>query len=140
MTAKPKTHRRAFLRSMATLPIVASPIATAAYAATGGQDAELIALGEQLSAAWATENALRLEGADSHEADEITDAAVAVASDIVDEIHGLRATTLAGAKVKAQAIWWCCSGEEIEDDHFSYGEPATDKRLVAGLLRDLLDI
>jgi hypothetical protein len=65
MTTKPKTHRRAFLRSMATLPIVASPIATATYAATGGQDAELIALGEQLSAAWATENALRLEGADS---------------------------------------------------------------------------
>jgi hypothetical protein len=68
MTTKPKTHRRAFLRSMATLPIVASPIATAAYAATGGQDAELIALGEQLAAAWSTENALRLEGADSEEA------------------------------------------------------------------------
>jgi hypothetical protein len=49
----PKTHRRA----MATLPVVASPIATAAFAATGPDaeliDAELLRLGEEFERRYA---------------------------------------------------------------------------------------
>jgi hypothetical protein len=51
----------------------------------------------------------------------------------------LTATTLAGARVKAKAVWWCHNGEEIDDDFFST-QCTTDVRLAAGLLRDLLEI
>jgi len=73
------TPRRAFLRLIVTLPLVAAPIAAAAYAASSetDPDAELIERGEQLAAAWTAERATlkRLEGDESEQADQITDAA-----------------------------------------------------------------
>jgi len=52
-------------------------------------------------------------------------------SAIVHRIEELTATTLAGARVKARAIWWCHNGEEIDDDFFSM-QCTTDVRLAGG--------
>jgi hypothetical protein len=130
-------HRRAILQSIVSLPIVAAPVAAAAYSANSAPnaDAELIALGVRLDEAWAHERSL--ENA-THIFEDAYEAANDVSGEIVERIGKLTAITLAGAKMKAKAIWWCCSGEEIKDNCFSYNDnPTTDLRLVAGLVRDL---
>jgi hypothetical protein len=121
MTAKPKT-RNAPVKRGAPSP-----------------DAKLIALGMRLEAAWAHEKSLGEVRDDfSDDAFEAAfDAATDASGAIVDRIEELTATTLAGAKVKAKAVWWCHNGEEINDDFFST-QCTTDVRLAAGLLRDLL--
>jgi hypothetical protein len=123
MTAKPKT------RKAPTNPV------------TGGPDAKLIALGMQLDAAWAHEKSIEEVMNDfSDDAFEAAfEAATDVSSAIVDHIEELTATTIAGARVKAKAVWWCHNGEEIDDDFFST-QCTTDVRIAAGLVRDLLEI
>jgi hypothetical protein len=107
--------------------IVGLPIAT-------DPDAELIALGMQLETAWAHERSLE---DDTHIFGDAYEAAHGVSSAIVSRIEKLTALTLAGAKVKAQGISWCHSGEEIEAEDLN--EPGTTSvRLAASLIRDRL--
>jgi hypothetical protein len=68
-------------------------------------------------AAWAHEKSLG-EVRDDF-SDDAFEAAADASSATVDRIEELTATTLAGARVKAKAIWWCHNGEEIDDDFFS---------------------
>jgi hypothetical protein len=101
-------------------------------------DAKLIALGMQLDAAWAHEKSLEEEVMNDF-SDDAFDAAFEASGAIVDRIEELTATTIAGARVKAKAVWWCHNGEEIDDDFFST-QCTGDVRIAAGLVRDLLEI
>ncbi len=92
-------------------------------------DAALVALGERLRAAWASESALFAREAPGP----ACDAAYAASKRIVGEIEGTQATTLAGLRVKALAISWCWGGTPFADE-----DATTDKRLMISLLDDLL--
>jgi hypothetical protein len=66
------------------------------------------------------------------------DVAAGYTGDIVAEIELLTATTLAGIQVKLRALRWCFCGEPITAEELSGNpEPATDMRILAGLLNDL---
>jgi hypothetical protein len=106
-----------------------------------GHDAELIALGAQLEAAWKDQN--RAELALDYRNDPLDPAAIrefertrAIASAIVDTIEATSARTLAGLRVKARAISWCHCGEAIE----LTDEQTTDIRLAQTMIADLLAV
>lgn len=94
-------------------------------------DAELVRLGAALDAAWAAQDAIEEAGGDGF--DEAYAAALAVAR----RIEALPATTLAGLRVKARVVAWCHGGEPIAADDLVAGH-ATDMRMVAAIVRDLL--
>ena len=129
-------NRRAILAGVAAIAPVAALTAAPALAAP---DAELIALGERLRAAWSADKATidRLRGIDTHAAYAEIDASIAACSAIVADIESMRATTLEGVKVKALAVSWCHSGEPFDDESFSE-QATTDVRIVSSILNDLL--
>lgn len=128
--------RRRFLM---TAPAAALAIHTGAP--IGEPDADLLDLGRQLRAAWAAENetAAKWAGTYTAEAARATTAAADTTRAIAERIEKLPATTLAGVRVKVDAVSWCCSGEPFEDDTFChYAKPTTEVRIVSSILRDLL--
>lgn len=125
-------------RILLTAPAAACAIrqATASH-----PDAGLIELGRRLRAAWAAEKATYVKWGDLTvpEADREITAAFDSVLAIVDQIERIPATTLEGVRVKALAVWWCCSGEPFDDGTFSFnGSPTTDARLASAIMRDLL--
>ena len=116
--------RRRLLGGLAVLPLVG----TAALPAEPHPDAELLALGERLRAAWAAEVA-----APPHEEYE---AAFEVSHRIVDLIELLPATTHAGLRVKAMALSWCYSGEPVVEEEIFGTCTTTNVQLSAGIVRD----
>lgn len=91
-------------------------------------DAELIALGVRLKGCYAAEQAAFARDCSAEEGDVRHKAC----SKIVRQIEKTTATTLAGLRVKAAAIDWCCGSKPFADD-----DDTTDKRLVTSLLTDL---
>jgi len=91
------------------------------------QDAELLKLGEDLRIAWLRERVMVNEtDGDAFEA------ACAASAEIVRRVEAIKATTLAGLRVKALAVLWCRVGDVP-------GE-TTDERLVGQIISTLLDI
>ena len=110
------------------------PLATAAAPPTSGPNAELLRLGAALEAAWAHQEALLPSCTDAELA-----TTMAPCSALVDRIEQIPARTLEGLMVKARAISWCNSGEEIDPDRFCpYPGATTDGRIAASIVRDLL--
>lgn len=103
------------------------------------RDARLLELGQCLDEAWAREretcNAIKAHGHDNpcDELEAAFDTAYKVCGGVVDEIMAMPASTLEGLKVKARAVSWCHSGEEV----ILGDQNTTDMRLVASILRDL---
>ena len=101
-------------------------------------DAELIELGRQLAAEWA-----KMDAWDATSPHGVTDeelaAMMAPGHLLVDRIEHMQAHTHEGLLVKAQAVSWCNSGEEIDPDRFCpYPGAATDGRIAASIVRNLL--
>jgi hypothetical protein len=117
------TTRRALLQgSIATIPI-ASPLSVAA---ASSPDAELIELGQALSAAWADER---------NAPDDAFEAAWHRCHVIAGQIEACTARTKDGLRVKVLAILWCHCGElELKFTDAM----TTDLRLARSLLLDLL--
>ena len=120
------------------LSALLAPLGAAAAAVPGiGSDVELLALGDQLAAAETKMNAFEARNPDC--TDEELDEAMAPARSIVDRIEHMEAHSLDGLTVKARAISWCNSGEEIDPDRFCpYPRATTDARIAASIVRDLL--
>ena len=108
----------------------------AAANAEANPDAELLRLEPafdiaeaEVSAAWAME--------DSEETEAISDAALARMHVVLDAIELLHAQTLACLKFKLRAVSWCTQGKLSAVDLADDPQPASDTRLLAGLLADL---
>lgn len=106
-------------------------------------DADLIALGAEFEAAWQAETAAydayeaaKRAGLDADGTPE-WEAAFNATSALVHRIEELPARTLAGARVKARATFWCYAGDlaEMLDDA---AEEATANRLAFAIVADLL--
>ncbi|KYK50557.1 hypothetical protein A1D31_38955 [Bradyrhizobium liaoningense] len=69
------------------------------------------------------------------EADKCAEQAHEAALEIVEQIEQLQACTLAGFKVKLEAIRFCRAGELSNDEYV--GSEGTDARLAHGVLMDL---
>ena len=110
-------------------------VGTAAHAGAVHPDAELIRLGAELEAAWARQDA----AAELAKTDEELEELMRPAEEAVERIEHLPAYTLAGLLVKARAVSWCNCGEEIDPDRFCpFQGAATDGRIAASIVRDLL--
>jgi hypothetical protein len=119
----------------AAMSMGATASAVALPSATVGLDADLLALGRQFEAAWATEKAVT----DSTATDLQCETAVEATSNLAHEIAKAQARTLDGLRVKVRALSWCYDGEDItlfEDDEEK--DRTTDTRLADSILRDLL--
>ncbi len=104
---------------------------------TTSPDAELLALGRQLAVEWARMDSW--DAANPHASDEEVNASLEPGWRLIDRIEHMEARTFEGLLVKAQAISWCNSGEEIDPDRFCpYPGAATDGRIAASIVRDLL--
>ena len=130
--------RRGLLGGVAVLATIPAGLTTA----QPHPDAELLRLGVMLTEAWAAENEAWALGEGEMDDDapntarafSLTD----VTSAVVTGIENTRALTLDGLLVKMQAITWCRDGDLIGvDDLAQGGSPATETRLLAGLLADL---
>jgi hypothetical protein len=106
------------------LPVVA----IGAAPALASPDAELIALGERLRVAYEAERAASERGC----SDDELDAAMDACSKVVESIIDIPATTLAGLRVKAFAVAWCCN-----DEPFGGFDDTTDRRVIESLLEDI---
>jgi len=125
--------RRRLLGTTAGVAAVGS-LATRA-AAAAHPDAELVRLGAELEAAWARQDA----AAELAKTDDELEELMRPAEEAVERIEHLPAYTLAGLLVKARAISWCNCGEEIDPDRFCpFQGAATDGRIAASIVRDLL--
>lgn len=99
---------------------------------------ELLFLDKMLDEAWEKERAAYAETKsmeDGEAADKITEAANDYSSSIVKLIGQIPATTLRGLQVKAKAVSWCHSGDEIKWD-----AETTDQQVALSILNDLLAI
>jgi hypothetical protein len=137
MTTNPT--RRALLAGVGA---AAAPPAVAAPSAAAHPDAELIRLGDALDVAWAVENrafeAAKGEHDDSGPLTLKAQKAQEAASEIVARVEAIPATSLAGVLVKVRAIAWCRDGDPITaEDLDDAADPATECRLIAGVLNDL---
>lgn len=97
----------------------------------------LLELGECFEALWKAEKALyaALTHDNSPEAVEATNAASNATGVIVHAITaGPPARTMEELRVKARAVSWCYSGEEIDDDK----DARTADKLAFSIVRDLL--
>ncbi len=124
--------------ALAVAPAIAPPTA----ASPPHLDAHLLRLGAMLTNAWAIENEAWVkacgenddDGPNTVEANARTDAT----SEIVGRIEHLHALTLEGLRVKLRAVSWCRCGEPMTVKTFDRSEtPATESRLLAGLIADL---
>jgi hypothetical protein len=118
-----------------SLAAFAAGLATPALASTPNPDAELIALGRAMEAAWIEEK--RAFAADEDDST-LAQQALLQTGTIVDQIEAVRATTIEGLAVKRRALAWCFAGgpvtaEELCDQEF----PTTDFRIIASILDDL---
>lgn len=118
-------------------PVSVTPLAVTPAATTvvdGHPDEVLFLLKEELKQAHSRYQVLshRYSG----DADEGTaiDKAYEAACDVTKQIEQTPAHTLEGLRVKAYAVLWCCSFEEIK-----FGE-TTDERLAAQIVRSLLQV
>ena len=133
-TAPAAGHGRRSLAGGALLALLGTAAASAAPGAPPHPDAALLRLGAELDAAW-----LHQEAAAKSMSDDEFEAMMDAGGVLVDRIEHLPARTLEGLLVKARAISWCNSGEEIDPDRFSpYPSATTDARLAASIVRDLL--
>ncbi len=79
------------------------------------------------------------DAANPHASDEAVRASLEPGHLLVDQIEHMEAQTFQGLLVKARAISWCNSGEEIDKDRFCpYPAATTDARIAASIVRDLL--
>ncbi|WP_181704451.1 hypothetical protein [Chthonobacter albigriseus] len=132
-----------------TAAVVSTTVQPAAGDAIGdflaaNPDAELLALGAELDAAWERERlafdvsnaADKASSPDADHLDDVWDKLVDQAGEIVHRIIPLQATTLAGVMVKVRAVAWCYCGkpEDIitDDEHYM-----SDVHLALGIARDL---
>lgn len=132
--------RRAFgglaTKSVAAVAAVAIPAVALASEPTSA-DAALVALGEQLEAAWAATTAADEKYRDdlSPEAEAITEASYEAAAAIVHQIETVPASTIDGLRVKARAIQWCY---DIDPVDLVIDQNTTDLRIANSIIRDLL--
>ena len=100
-------------------------------------DAALVALGEELEAAWAATTAAYEKYRDdpSLEAGVITDVADKAAAAIVHQIEAVPASTIDGLRVKARAVQWCYDADPVD---LAVDRSTTDLRLANSIIRDLL--
>lgn len=102
-------------------------------------DAALVALGEELEAAWAAEIAAyaqhRGDLSLAHEA--ITDAAHKASKAIILRIEAMAASTIDGLRVKARAVQWCYDGDPVD---LVVDQSTTDLRLANSIIADLLAV
>jgi hypothetical protein len=91
-------------------------------------DAELIRLGHEFKAAWATEKA----GFSREVSDATATELIKPCTDLARRIEGIPAKTLHGLMVKAEVVNWCHCAD------FDGFEDTTDLRVAAGIIRDLL--
>lgn len=128
------TTRRSMMGGAAALAaVVAMPVMASEHA-----DAELLRLGRELERAWANERAITaaFHGVYDDDANNLVDDVCDASGRIVDQIRKVTATTPSGLRVKARAICWIRGEEEIQ----SVEADSIDARMVAGLLRDLLNM
>ncbi|MDX7953408.1 hypothetical protein P7D22_19775 [Lichenihabitans sp. Uapishka_5] len=114
--------------------------ATILAAAPAGSDADLIALGAEMDAAWAFQRDVQAAtaGGVSQMAESKFEAAFERTAEIVDRIEALTATTLAGLRVKLRGIDWCRDGDTLDErELFNSDKPTTDLRLIVAILADL---
>jgi hypothetical protein len=105
-------------------------------------DAVLLRLGREFEAAVAAEMATWAvaEHYTAEEQENQADAVHAPIAALMDEIISLRATTLAGMKVKARAVSYCWSGKPVTAEELTdHGDPTTDVQLIASLMADLAE-
>jgi len=132
--------RRAFgglaTKSVAAVAAAAIPAVALASEPTSA-DAALLALGEQLEAAWAATTAAYEKYRDdpSLEAGVITDVADKAAAAIVHQIEAVPASTIDGLRVKARAVQWCYDADPVD---LAVDRSTTDLRLANSIIRDLL--
>lgn len=121
--------RRTML-ARAAAATVTGPIALA-NGSDAHTDTRLVQLGRELEASWAAEKAVcAIEPID----EAACDAAIECTSAIVDQIKRCAARTMAGLRVKAQAIAWCHGGApHIENE-------TTDLQLAQTIVEDLLRV
>ena len=135
--------RRGLFGSVAALAAVPAVAAAAAPSAPPPHlDAYLLRLDEMLATAWAIENEAwaKAEGEDDDDGPNTTiaNACTEATGEIVDRIERVHALTLDGLRVKLRAILWCRDGRPVTARDLSYsGTPATETRVLVGLLADL---
>jgi len=102
-------------------------------------DAALVALGEELEAAWAAEVAAYEKYRDdlSLEAEAITEVTYEATAAIVHQIETMQAATIAGLRVKARAIQWCYHDDPVD---LVVDQNTTDLRIANSLIADLLAV
>lgn len=127
------SSRGVLIRSFNAVPLALSTRRSPAILAR--DDGELLRLCDLLLNAWAEETRACHDPAMSGEGADAAYSAVAV---IVDRIVGLRAASVAGLTVKALACAWCHNDYGGDFAPESLGGKATDVRLAAGIIRDLL--
>ncbi len=141
-----RTTRRGMLAATFALSTAAGAAGVLAVdAAIGGAkadeaaphpDATLLALGRELDALWAEEQALFATC--DEDAPEI--AAIEARCDaVIRRIVPIGATTLDGFVVKARACSYCHNGEPITEDTFEHGT-VVSIQIVGLMVRDLLAI
>ncbi len=105
-------------------------------------DHDTVRLGHLLEESWRLENAA-WEAAKGENDDEgpntiMADEQTEVSSAIVGKIEATSVATLAGVLVKVRAIFWCRNDDPFTPGCLgSDGSPATETRLLVGLMRDL---
>ena len=124
---------------IARRPLVAGAASTVSAAlsiplakTTGGDDAELLRLGHEMDRLIAEENAAK----PAHNDGDWTawDAAYERSQVAVRAVTELPARSLEGFRIKARAVAWCYSGDEVDFPDTS----STDMKLVNAIIRDLL--
>jgi hypothetical protein len=127
-----RLSRRRLLGALAVGLAAGPVVAMAAH-----EDADLLALGAQLEAAWKRQNEADAQclAGDGDESYPAVEAAWDVCHAIALKIERLRASTIEELRVKARAVLWCHSGE----DRIELSEhQTTDIRLAQSILDDLL--
>ncbi len=134
--------RRVMLAAIPVAAIGFGAVLPAAAETVASPDARLLELGRQFEAAWVQQNRADdlCEETLSEEAYALIEAAVDATSAIVHKIDEFQAHTLAGLYVKARAVSWCHSGEEMHADSLAFDRATTDLRLAAMIVRDILAI
>ena len=124
---------------IARRPLVAGAASTVSAAlsiplakTTGGDDAELLRLGHDMDRLIAEENAAK----PAHNDGDWTawEAAYERSQVAVRAVTELPARSLEGFRIKARAVAWCYSGDEVDFPDTS----STDMKLVNAIIRDLL--
>lgn len=132
------TRRAALIGAAASCTALAVPAVALAkkVEAAENPDAELLRLGAEFERLWQIERS-KLLPMNSDDSDwEPWDAAFEQTKVVADKIAVTSATSLAGFRVKARAFLWCHQGDD-EFDREGFGS-ATDERLAAGIIGDLL--